>query len=64
MKRSTHRKVKTVYDTAKDDTLIAPSRAVAQEQMAALDIAPPMTCSARLGRSRLRRATVVAVVAD
>jgi len=37
MKRSTHRKVKDVYNTAKDDTLPAPIRAVAQEQMAALD---------------------------
>jgi len=37
MKRSTHRKVKAVYDAAKDDTLPAPIRAVAQQQMSALD---------------------------
>jgi len=37
MKRSTHRKVKTVYDTANDAKVAAPIRAVAQRQMAALD---------------------------
>ncbi len=37
MKRSTLRKVKAVYDTAKDETQPAPIRALAQEQMAALD---------------------------
>jgi len=37
MKRGTHRKVKAVYDAAKDESAPAPIRAVAQQQMTALD---------------------------
>ena len=45
MKRSTHRKVKDVYDTAKDETQPAPIRELAKQQMAALDTGRVLSCA-------------------
>ncbi len=54
MKPTTYASVRHVHDAANDETQLAAVRAVAQQQIA--DIAPPLTISARSGRSRFRRA--------